>query len=1111
MRDDFSLKTIETLAKRVGCRCSNPGCRKLTSGPHEEAHKSVNIGVAAHITAAAPGGKRYDASLSSEERKSIENGMWLCQNCGKLIDSDEQKYSVDLLMSWKREAEQEASSEIENSMSPVSQKISSGFEQYLQNLIDRPQVWWLDEINDSTWHEFELFTKVQEKSKQQGLEKPQELSKPLLQAINDGEKRSILITGAPGAGKSTFLEKLAIEAARKAQKDINAPIPVLVSLKDYESSGEQTGIRGLIQVALESDVDAEAVEQLLKDKRMLLLIDGWNELSDEKAKSLVKKFCQSHAVIVTSRNADDYWNIQQKFEIQPLSHSEVKRFFDKRLPNTERQQLQELVDRVRDFGQTPLMVWMLFSIFQNNDPIPETRGEAYRAFTAIYAKRSKEGVDLSDARNLLGKLAFEMMKSPNPKDPTEFRLKVSEVEAGEILGSEAELDRMLNHLINQRGKYGTREISFCHQSLQEYYAAEYLRLELKQHPEYLEKQGDEKCSWFQHYYLNYTKWTELIALMLGLPEVNQTLAGQAVEQALDVDLMLGARLAGEVQSDFQESTVDSIIKRNFQASLTIQLLESSKSLKSLSFLYEILENGCPESRWRATRALGSLPKQYVTDQLIQLLDDDNYSVRHKSVEALGLLAVEKAIPHVYQLTNDTNFLVRSFAIQALAKLSELHSIACDYLQEALTNEDYSVRMSAAEHLGKILPNKLANLLASRFMAGDEDEQGKILQLLGGAKNIESLPVILLACSNKSWILRSTAISQITSLAIWLNADAVEAAIPLLIQHLENDSESVVRSTAAMSLRFTKSSFVMNRLLTALEQEEDSTVRSSIIYSLGYFPEKDIIAKSITRHLVDPEDNVRIETAKSLRVLNAKQSLSVIRKMTKDANSKVQNEAILCLGVLGDSEGTNILYKFLKSKYFTTRLCAAYSLSCLKNRKGIPILEEAIEDGNKEAREMAISAFMNFADQASQNIILSRALLDEEYSIRKKATDCLSTFSHVDDFAAKVSNSLASNNEDYQRNAMDVAKVLGNARMLPHLKAITKSIVVIERPIEAMVAIQANCKFYNYEIFHSPPAKPQPTQQSPQATTINQYPNATEVKIFEYVQTYQASPPRDPPP
>lgn len=31
-RDDFKAKTIDIMAKRVGYRCSNPNCRKLTCG-----------------------------------------------------------------------------------------------------------------------------------------------------------------------------------------------------------------------------------------------------------------------------------------------------------------------------------------------------------------------------------------------------------------------------------------------------------------------------------------------------------------------------------------------------------------------------------------------------------------------------------------------------------------------------------------------------------------------------------------------------------------------------------------------------------------------------------------------------------------------------------------------------------------------------------------------------------------------------------------------------------------------------------------------------------------------------------------------------------------------
>ena len=64
--------------------------------------------MAAHITAASEGGPGFDASLTSEERKSFRNGIWLCQTCAKLIDSDATTYPVRLLSQWKEQAERRA-------------------------------------------------------------------------------------------------------------------------------------------------------------------------------------------------------------------------------------------------------------------------------------------------------------------------------------------------------------------------------------------------------------------------------------------------------------------------------------------------------------------------------------------------------------------------------------------------------------------------------------------------------------------------------------------------------------------------------------------------------------------------------------------------------------------------------------------------------------------------------------------------------------------------------------------------------------------------------------------------------------------------------------------
>jgi hypothetical protein len=89
-----------------------------TSGPQEDPAKALNIGVAAHITAASPGGARYDDSLTPEQRKDAQNGIWLCQNCANLVDNDETQFSVEYLKAWKVMREVEARMNIGQTVPP---------------------------------------------------------------------------------------------------------------------------------------------------------------------------------------------------------------------------------------------------------------------------------------------------------------------------------------------------------------------------------------------------------------------------------------------------------------------------------------------------------------------------------------------------------------------------------------------------------------------------------------------------------------------------------------------------------------------------------------------------------------------------------------------------------------------------------------------------------------------------------------------------------------------------------------------------------------------------------------------------------------------------------
>ena len=112
-RDDFTPKTKDILAKRAGMKCSI--CDKTTCGPHSDNAKAINMGNAAHITAASPGGPRYDSSLTSEQRKDIDNGIWLCAYHADLVDKDDDRYTVEELVRLKKQAEERASNELKNS------------------------------------------------------------------------------------------------------------------------------------------------------------------------------------------------------------------------------------------------------------------------------------------------------------------------------------------------------------------------------------------------------------------------------------------------------------------------------------------------------------------------------------------------------------------------------------------------------------------------------------------------------------------------------------------------------------------------------------------------------------------------------------------------------------------------------------------------------------------------------------------------------------------------------------------------------------------------------------------------------------------------------------
>jgi hypothetical protein len=77
--------------------------------------------------------------MTAEERSSIENGIWLCQKCAKLIDNDETRFTAGVIEEWKRIAEATALLEIQSSHGGSSETSSDAeLLRFFTQCFDRP-------------------------------------------------------------------------------------------------------------------------------------------------------------------------------------------------------------------------------------------------------------------------------------------------------------------------------------------------------------------------------------------------------------------------------------------------------------------------------------------------------------------------------------------------------------------------------------------------------------------------------------------------------------------------------------------------------------------------------------------------------------------------------------------------------------------------------------------------------------------------------------------------------------------------------------------------------------------------------------------------------------
>ena len=292
MRDEFVARTKGVIARRAGTRCSNPDHGVVTSGPHDDPRRAISTGVAAHITAASPGGYRYDPAMSEPERTSAENGIWLCQNCATLVDRDATQYTVDVLRSWKRRAEARAELEIRTSRSihtdTGEDKVAP---RNLATLRDRVKQFWIRGVLENSVQREALIAlswkpvnsavdhpwanTVELPGEEPNLVSPAKRTSEVFRECG----RALLILGEPGSGKTLTLLDLAHDLINDAELDSAQPVPVVFNLSNWSLKRPPLFTWLVEELNAKYFCPKKLAEFWLEQNWILLLLDGLDEMA----------------------------------------------------------------------------------------------------------------------------------------------------------------------------------------------------------------------------------------------------------------------------------------------------------------------------------------------------------------------------------------------------------------------------------------------------------------------------------------------------------------------------------------------------------------------------------------------------------------------------------------------------------------------------------------------------------------------------------------------------------------------------------------------------------------------------------------------------------------
>jgi predicted NACHT family NTPase len=269
-----------------------------------------------------------------------------------------------------------------------------------------------------------------------GLYKVPEKRVPGLAAVEQNSK--LMILGKPGAGKTTFLKRIAIQS--NLGQFLADRVPIFITLKAFAEEPQQPSLFEYIndQFALNDISDQEITKTLLKQGRAIVLVDGLDEVRQVDNDRVIREIekvstrYDDNYFVITCRIAANEYKFERFTEVEVADFDEkqitefANKWFQAKDPIKAQQFVEKLEQnpRIKDLTTNPLLLTLLCLLFGESTDFPSNRSDLYQDGVDVLLKKWDgtrrierdlvyNKLSLKRKQDLLSKIALETFEKGN--------------------------------------------------------------------------------------------------------------------------------------------------------------------------------------------------------------------------------------------------------------------------------------------------------------------------------------------------------------------------------------------------------------------------------------------------------------------------------------------------------------------------------------------------------------------------------------------------------------------------------------------------------------------------------------------------------------------------